>query len=72
MGSETRVCPRLIGWVVVEEFAGMIYFFSLNYYIIVIDTCRSLKIGHFMYPDTIIKGASLHIPLIFDIPWKLE
>ena len=37
MGSETRVCPGLIGWVVVEEFAGMMYFFGLNYYIIVID-----------------------------------
>ena len=38
MGSETRVCPGLIGWVVVEEFAGMMYFFGLNYYIIVIDS----------------------------------
>jgi hypothetical protein len=40
MGSETRVCPRSIGWVVVEEFAGMMYFFGLNYYIIVIDDWR--------------------------------
>ena len=37
MGFETRVCPRLIGWVVVEEFAGMMYFFSLKHYIIIID-----------------------------------
>ena len=37
MGSETRVCPGLIGWVVVEEFAGMMYFFGLNHYIFVID-----------------------------------
>ena len=37
MGSETRVCPGLIGWVVVEEFVGIMYFFGLNHYIIVID-----------------------------------
>jgi len=37
MGSETRVCSGLIGRVVVEEFAGMMYFFGLNHYIIVID-----------------------------------
>jgi len=37
MGSETRVCLGLIGWVVVEEFAGMMYFFGLKHYIIVID-----------------------------------
>ena len=43
MGSETRVCPRLIGWVVVEEFAGTMYFFGLNYYIIVIVR----RISHF-------------------------
>jgi hypothetical protein len=36
-GFQMRVCPGLIGWVVVEGFAGMMYFFSLNHYIIVID-----------------------------------
>jgi hypothetical protein len=37
MGFETRVCPGWIGWVVVEEFEGMMYFLGLNYYIIIID-----------------------------------
>ena len=44
MGSETRVCPGLIGGVVVEEFAGMMYFFGLNHYIIVIDVSHSKEI----------------------------
>jgi len=43
MGSETRVCPGLIGWVVVEEFAGMMYFFGLKHYIIVIDNVKYRK-----------------------------
>jgi len=51
MGSETRVCPGLIGWVVAEEFAGMMYFFGLKHYIIVIDDVDKLinpqGTGHF-------------------------
>ena len=31
----------LIGWVVVEEFVGMMYFFGLKHYIIVMDDRRS-------------------------------
>ena len=37
MGFQMRVCPGWIGWVVVEKFAGMMYFFRFDHYIIVID-----------------------------------
>lgn len=37
MGFEMRVCPGLIGWVVVEQFAGMMYLLKVYYYIIVVD-----------------------------------
>jgi len=37
MGFESRVCPRMIGWVVVEEFAGMMYLLDVANDIIIID-----------------------------------
>jgi len=37
MSFQSKVCPRLIGWVVVEQFAGMMYLLKAYYHIIVID-----------------------------------
>jgi len=36
---QSKVCPGLIGWVVVEQFAGMMYLLKAYYHIIVIDVC---------------------------------
>jgi hypothetical protein len=37
MGFEMRVCPGLIGWVVVEEIGGMMYPIRKKPFIIIID-----------------------------------
>jgi len=35
MSFQSKVCPGLIGWVVVEQFAGMMYLLKAYYHIIV-------------------------------------
>jgi hypothetical protein len=32
MGLELRVCPKMIGWVVVEQFAGMMYLLNEKHF----------------------------------------
>ena len=37
MSFQSKVCLGLIGWVVVEQFSGMMYLLKVYYHIIVID-----------------------------------
>ena len=61
MGFQMRVCPGSIGCVVVEEIAGMMYFFSLNHYIIVTShyRCAARTLGDWAKHPRLAHSSSL-------------
>jgi len=66
MGFESRVCPRMIGWVVVEEFAGMMYLLDVANDIIIIDIYIILTL---IYKVAVAATERLLVE-IFDKPTK--